>query len=136
VEDSKKTSKIATTTPIKGSEISKDVAILSGKFFNCKTHYFADHENYPQVGGSQGLVYLNNARYLKVRNFYMLTSYIRMLLLMEHTAFMHQFLLMLNSGPTAMENKGHSKLKGVKFGRHLFMKQFVLMLLFLVKVVL
>jgi len=37
----------------------------------------------------------------------MLTGYFQMLLLMEHTAFMHQFLLMLNSGSTAMENKGH-----------------------------
>ena len=55
----------------------------------------------------------------------MLTDVFQLLLLMEHTAFMHEFLLMLNSGPTAIENKGHSKLKGVKFGRHLFMKQFV-----------
>ena len=58
--------KVATTTLIKGSENFKDVAILSGKCFSCKTHYFADHENYPQVGGSHRRVYLNNAKYLKV----------------------------------------------------------------------
>jgi len=57
---------IATTTLVKGSEIFKDVAILSGKCSNCKTHYFADHENYPEVGGSRRWVYLNNAKYLKV----------------------------------------------------------------------
>jgi hypothetical protein len=38
-----------------------------------------------------------------------------MLLLMEHTAFMHQLQCMLNSGPTAMEKRNHSKLKAVKF---------------------
>ena len=55
----------------------------------------------------------------------MLTEHFEMPLLMEHTAFMHQWLLMLSSGPTAMENKAHSNLKDIKFGRHLFMKQFV-----------
>ena len=39
----------------------------------------------------------------------MWTGYFQMLLLMEHTAFMHKLLHMLNSGPTAMEKKGHSK---------------------------
>jgi len=57
---------IAKTTLIKGSEIFKDVAILSGKCSSCQTHYFADHENYPQVTGPWRQVYLNNAKYLKV----------------------------------------------------------------------
>jgi len=57
---------IATTTLIKGSEIFKDVVILSGKCSSCQTHYFADHENYPQVTGPRRWVYLNNAKYLKV----------------------------------------------------------------------
>jgi hypothetical protein len=61
----------------------------------------------------------------KLKNVDMLTSYFKMLFLMMHRASMHQFLLMLNSEPTAMENKGHSKLKGIKYGRHLFMKQFI-----------
>ena len=51
---------------IKSSEIFKDVVVLSGKCSNCKTHYFADHENYPQVGGHRRRVYLNNAKYLKL----------------------------------------------------------------------
>ena len=50
----------ATTTLIKSS------VFLSGKCSNCKTHYFADHENYPQVGGHWWQVYLNNAKYLKL----------------------------------------------------------------------
>ena len=54
------------TTLIKGSENFKDVVVLSGKCSNCKTHYFADHENYPQVGGHRRRVYLNNAKYLKL----------------------------------------------------------------------
>ena len=58
---------LATTTLVKGSEIFKDVAILSGKCSHCKTHYFADHENYPQDGGPRRRVYLNNAKYLKDR---------------------------------------------------------------------
>ena len=57
---------LATTTLGKGSEIFKDVAILSGKCSHCKTHYFADHENYPQDGGPWRRVYLNNAKYLKL----------------------------------------------------------------------
>ena len=57
---------LATTTLVKGSEIFKDVAVLSGKCSNCKTHYFADHENYPQVAGPRRRVYLNNAKYLKL----------------------------------------------------------------------
>jgi hypothetical protein len=60
---------IATTTLIKGSEIFKNVSILSGKCSSCKTHYFADHENYPQVAGPRRRVYLNNAKYLKVGKF-------------------------------------------------------------------
>ena len=39
------------TTLIKGSEIFKDVVVLSGKCSTCKTHYFPDHGNYPQAGG-------------------------------------------------------------------------------------
>ena len=58
--------KFATTTLVKGSEIFKDVAILSGKCSHCKTHYFSDHENYPQDGGPRRRVYLNNAKYLKL----------------------------------------------------------------------
>jgi hypothetical protein len=44
----------------------KNVVVLSGKCSNCKTHYFADHENYPQVEGPRRQVYLNNAKYLKL----------------------------------------------------------------------
>ena len=57
---------LATTTHIKSSEIFKDVVVLSGKCSNCKTHYFSDHENYPQIGGSRKQVYLNIAKYLKL----------------------------------------------------------------------
>ena len=51
---------LATTTLIKSS------VILSGKCSNCKTHYFAGHKNYPQVGGHWRQVCLNNAKYLKL----------------------------------------------------------------------
>ena len=57
---------LAQTTLIKGSEIFKNVVVLSGKCSNCKTHYFPDHENYPQVVGPRKRVYLNNAKYLKI----------------------------------------------------------------------
>jgi len=57
---------LAQTTLIKGSEIFKNIVILSGKYSNCKTHYFPDHKNYPQVVGPQKRIYLNNAKYLKI----------------------------------------------------------------------
>ena len=41
------------------------MVILSGKCCKHKTHYFADHKNYPQVGVPWRWVYLN-AKYLKV----------------------------------------------------------------------
>ena len=57
---------LAEATLIKGSEIFTGVIILSGQCSNCKTHYFADHENYPQVEGPRKRVHLNNAKYLKI----------------------------------------------------------------------
>jgi hypothetical protein len=57
---------LAHTSLIKGSEIVTDVIVLSGMCSHCKTHYFSDHENYPQVDGPRKRVYLNNAKYLKV----------------------------------------------------------------------
>jgi hypothetical protein len=57
---------LAKITLIKGSEIITDIIVLSGKCSNCKTHYFSDHENYPQVGGPRKRAQLNNAKYLKV----------------------------------------------------------------------
>ncbi|KAF8816585.1 hypothetical protein BYT27DRAFT_7076946, partial [Phlegmacium glaucopus] len=41
---------LAHTSLNKGSEIVTDVIVLSGMCSHCKTHYFSDHENYPQVG--------------------------------------------------------------------------------------
>ena len=37
---------LAVVTVLKGSEIFRNVVLLSGKCSNCKTHYFPDHENY------------------------------------------------------------------------------------------
>src|ERR1700728_4579762 len=58
-------------TLIKGSKIYEEVHVLSGKCPQCKTIYYADHENSASIdtdGGDNGgiKVYLNNAKYLKV----------------------------------------------------------------------
>ena len=53
-------------TLIKGSEIFKNVAVLSGHCTNCKTHYFPDYENYKDNLGSRKRVYLPTANYLKI----------------------------------------------------------------------
>jgi hypothetical protein len=53
-------------TLIKGSEIFKNVAVLSGHCTNCETHYFPDHENYKDNSGFRKRIYLHTANYLKI----------------------------------------------------------------------
>src|ERR1700676_4061657 len=58
-------------TLIKGSKIYEEVHVLSEKLPQCKTIYYADHETSAPIdtdGDDDGgtMVYLNNAKYLKV----------------------------------------------------------------------
>jgi CxC5 like cysteine cluster associated with KDZ transposases len=53
-------------TLIKGSEIYKNVQVLTGYCPSCQTAYLADHEQVLQAGNRHTRVYRNSAKYLKV----------------------------------------------------------------------
>jgi CxC5 like cysteine cluster associated with KDZ transposases/CxC6 like cysteine cluster associated with KDZ transposases len=57
---------IPKVTLIKGIDIFKNVAVLSGKCPKCETVYYADHESLGRATDNPKRVYLNSAKYLKV----------------------------------------------------------------------
>src|ERR1700678_656861 len=57
---------IPRVTLIKGSEIDKNVQVLTGYCPSCQTTYLADHERVLQDDNRHTRVYLNSAKYLKV----------------------------------------------------------------------
>ena len=58
---------IPKVTLIKGTTIYKNVAVLSGKCPKCETVYYADHESLNRGTDNAQRVYLNSAKYLKLR---------------------------------------------------------------------
>ncbi|KDR70295.1 hypothetical protein GALMADRAFT_144954 [Galerina marginata CBS 339.88] len=61
------TKNIPKVTLIKGTEVFKNVQLLSGVCNTCETIYYADHERTPAVEGTEATqFFLNSANYLKV----------------------------------------------------------------------
>jgi hypothetical protein len=53
-------------TLIKGTNIYKNVSVLSGMCVGCNTRYYADHESIIQESNQKTRVYLNSAKYMKI----------------------------------------------------------------------